>query len=327
MNNTVFIDIVICTYNNAELLDRTLKAIAQQKITSSINWSVLVVNNNSTDKTMAVVEEYIQSGLFPLKVVLEPIQGLTPARLCGVKHTTGDWIAFVDDDCLLAEDWIEQTAKFALENPNCGAFGGKVILDWQTPPPTFVLNYGWCFAEQDYGEVPKKIPGLVGAGLVINRTALTDTGWIDKPLLQDRVGKKLISGGDVELGLRIAAKYDLWYYPKCQLRHIIPAYRTSIDYLKKMNYGLGSSKLFGSSMLWSGSYLDWLVVSVLEGLKDSIKVSIQVLKVLMGKRSGVEVALSWSFIRGWWTGLYQLLQMNSKERQQLLGCARVANQC
>lgn len=86
-----------------------------------------------------------------MRMVSETKQGKTPACLCGVKNSTGNWIAFVDDDCLLAENWVEEAARFALVHPDCGAFGGRVILDWELPPPAFVLKYGYQFAQQDHG--------------------------------------------------------------------------------------------------------------------------------------------------------------------------------
>src|SRR5690349_20421940 len=103
------IDIVICTYNNAAMLDRALTALANQQVSSPVNWRVLVVNNNCTDCTVSVVEKHIRSGrISGLHMVMEPQQGLNFARACGVQNTSGRWIAFVDDDCLLKPDWIEQ---------------------------------------------------------------------------------------------------------------------------------------------------------------------------------------------------------------------------
>jgi hypothetical protein len=68
-----------------------------------------------------------------LERVSEPRQGLTPARRRGVVSTRCDWIAFVDDDCLLAEDGIDRAAVFAAAHTDCGAFSGKVILDVPGP--------------------------------------------------------------------------------------------------------------------------------------------------------------------------------------------------
>lgn len=324
MNNHLSIDLVICTYNNAALLDRTLIAISKQEVSPEVNWQVLVVDNNCMDETVAVVKRHIQSGkISGLHIVSEPRQGLSYARLCGVQNTTGDWIAFVDDDCLLHEDWIAQAAKFAVAHPECGAFGGKVILDWETPPPVFVLKYGYSFAQQDHGVLPKQMSCLVGAGLVIRRTALLDVGWMNKQFMTDRVGKKLISGGDVELALRIAAKYELWYNPECKLMHVIPVRRTSTKYLININYGLGTSQLYGDSMLWPGSYITWLLVSIIDTIRPSFDAIINTLKVLLGRRSAPEIAINLSFVVGRWAGIGRMFCMNFQERRALLGCAKV----
>jgi glycosyltransferase involved in cell wall biosynthesis len=324
MNNHFSIDLIICTYNNAALLDRTLTAISRQQVPPAVEWKVLIVNNNCTDETVAVVDKHLKSGKIPsLAMVLERKQGLTPARLCGVKNTTANWFAFVDDDCLLEEDWVAQAATFALAHPDCGAFGGRVILAWETTPPAFVLNFTYSFAEQDHGLLPKQVSCLAGAGLAINRSAIVESGWVEKQFLADRVGKKLISGGDVEIALRIAAKYDLWYNPECKLQHIIPTKRTSKKYLMGINYGLGTSQLFGDSMLWSGSYLAWFFVSVLTTFRFSVHVFLQALKAVTGHQSVIEVAISLSFVQGKWVGIGRMLYMDAQERRELLGCAKV----
>lgn len=325
MNNHLSIDLIVCTYNNAALLNKTLIAISQQQVSPEVNWQVLVINNRCTDETVAVVKSHIQSSKIPgLNIVLEPKQGLTYARLCGVQNTTGDWIAFVDDDCMLQEDWVDRAAKFAAAHPECGAFGGKVILDWETPPPTFVLKYGYSFAEQERGMLPKQMTCLVGAGIVIRRSVLSDVGWMNRQFMTDRVGKKLVSGGDVELALRIASKYELWYNPECKLMHVIPARRISTKYLIKMNYALGISQIYGDSMLWSGSYIALLFVFIVDTIHRSVDVMINLLKVSVGRGlEREEVAILLSFVLGKWTGIGRMLFTNFQKHRELLGCAKV----
>ena len=324
MNNQLSIDLVICTYNNAALLERALAAIAKQQVSPQVNWKVVVVDNNCTDETVIVIEKYIKFGKIPdLRIVSEPKQGLTYARLCGVQNTTGDWIAYVDDDCLLQEDWVEQAAQFALAHPDCGGFGGKVILDWETPPPAFVLKYGYSFAEQNHGTVPKQVSCLVGAGIVMRRSALLNSGWMNQQFMSDRVGKKLISGGDVELALRLASKHVLWYTPDCKLMHIIPAKRTSIKYLININYGLGISQLYGDSMVWSGSYIAWFFSSIFKTIRYSFELIFNILKVVLGSRVAPELAINSSFVLGRGVGIGRMLLMNFQDRQALLGCAKI----
>lgn len=326
MSNLPPIDIVICTYNNAPLLDKALSALSQQIVSPKLEWRVLVVDNNCTDNTQKIVEKYRVLCQIPqLSTVSETQQGLTYARHCGVQNTTAEWIAFVDDDCFLAQDWVEQAVRFAAAHPDCGAFGGRVILDWETLPAQYVLNYGYSFAQQEHGTEPQKKSCLVGAGLVLNRSALAHTGWIDKPLLQDRIGTKLISGGDVEIALRIyGAGYDLWYTPDCKLRHFIPARRTSQKYLIDINYGLGTSQVLGDSLLWSGSYRDWLLKFIIDAVKASQNVLIQSLRAALGRMNPAEVEINGSFVRGKWAGISRVVRMSREERSLLLGRAKLA---
>lgn len=319
------LDLVICTYNNAALLDKTLLAIARQKVNPEAEWSVLVVDNNCTDNTQEVIKKYQASKKIPgLSVIVETKQGLTAARHCGVQNTKGNWIAFVDDDCFLSEDWVEQALRFAAIHPDCGAFGGQVILDWEAPPAKYVLKYGYSFAQQK-GKNHQKKNCLAGAGMVLNRAALARTGWIDKPLLQDRIGNQLISGGDVEIALRIyGAGYDLWYTPDCKLYHFIPTRRTSQKYLVDINYGLGTSQVLGDSLLWKGSYKTWLLRFVWDAVKASQRIAIQSLRSALGRMNPAEVEINKSVVRGKWAGIRRVVYMKHEERQELLGRAIIS---
>lgn len=318
MSNSPFLEIIICTYNNATLLEGALGAIAQQKVSQDIDWGVLVVNNNCTDQTVAVVEEKSQH-LPNLRMVFEPIQGLTPARLRGIKETSAAWVAFVDDDCFLRSDWVTEAVQFALNHPNCGAFGGRVTLDWESPPPQYVMNFKYCFAEQELGSERKQVSWLVGAGIVINRSALEAVGWTEQQCLADRVGKTLISGGDMEIAVRLSAKYDLWYVPSCQLFHQISTQRLSYDYLLKINYRLGISQLFVQSLQWQNSYLSWLFASLKEGWGLTSYATKLLLEGTLKGQSLKEHWMTFRFACGYWVGIWQLMQMESPKRQQILG--------
>ena len=325
LSDHLSIDVIICTYNNCALLDRTLAAIAKLRVPPDVTCKVLVVDNNCTDDTRAVVEEHIRSGKIPdLAIVSEPRQGLTQARRRGVLRTTGDWIAFVDDDCLLAEDWVEQAIAFARAHLRCGALGGRVILDWEIPPPAFALQFKYSFAQQEYGTTARQVSCLVGAGMIVKRSALADSGWIGKPLLEDRVGLQPVFGGDVEIALRIhGAGYELWYNPACSLRHMICSGRMSLRYLIDVNYGLGVSHILGEAMLWPRSYPAWLLTSAGDVLRASTRVLIQASRAALGRGTTEEVAIRASFVRGQWAGVGRVHRMNARERRTLVGVAKV----
>lgn len=281
------IELVICTYNNASLLDRALECLSRQTEVSE-RWSVLVVDNNCTDETPAVVERHRAEGRIPgLRRVVEARQGLTAARLCGVRRTEAVWLAFIDDDCFLAEDWVEQALRFAEAHPACGAFGGRNVLMWEVPPSALLAKYASVYAEQDHGPEPKLLPRralLAGAGMVIRREALLRTGWSEAQHLGDRHGKSLTSGGDEEIVLRLRkAGFALGYTPACVLQHYITQRRISEKYLIDLFYefGVARSRLtrlvlhevrFHGRVAYWTRVLKWVGVSLAARLKASLGV-------------------------------------------------------
>ena len=222
-------------------------------------WRVLVVDNNSADETPQVVDRHRAAGAVPgLARVLETEQGLTPARLRGARETSAPWLAFVDDDCVVAERWIEHAVAFARDHPEAAAFGGRVVPTFLEPPPSVLGWRGWAFAEQEHGDVDVAVRSLVGAGMVVNRAALVETGWTVRPLLQDRTGRRLVSGGDVELARRLAATgRSLWYTPGCELAHMIVPHRTTMPHLVRLVAGLGASESLAIALTWRRSRAAW----------------------------------------------------------------------
>jgi glucosyl-dolichyl phosphate glucuronosyltransferase len=312
-------DIVICTYNNANLLDKALTAIASQKVSKNYQWSVLVVDNNCTDDTITVVEKHINLQLIPgLRRILEQKQGLSYARLCGVKNTSSELISFVDDDCLLSENWVEKAIQFAATHLNCGAFGGKVVLDWETTPSPILIKNSRNFAAYDRGETSKQLNRrnylIPGAGLVIRRSAIEKSGWLDKQLLKGREGEKLSAGEDSEIVLRILnAGYELWYTPDCLLHHFIPAKRISETYLFNLMYGFGAAAPYIAVMRWNNSYYIWLLVSILRICKGFLQIIACYVKASINPSSKAETLIMWNWTKGQIHSLVTICRMGREE--------------
>jgi glycosyltransferase involved in cell wall biosynthesis len=92
------ISIVIPVYNEAENLGVCLSAIARQSVSA---YEVIVVDNNSTDGTLAIASAYDF-----VTVLREPKQGVVHARSRGFEAARGDIIARIDGDSLLPDDWL-----------------------------------------------------------------------------------------------------------------------------------------------------------------------------------------------------------------------------
>ena len=260
------LEVVICTYDNPAQLDVTLAALARQEATDA-TWSVLVVDNNSGPETARVVGVHQSMNRIPgLRRVVETTQGLTPARARGIHETSARWIALVDDDCELAPEWIGRAVEFLRARPDVAGFGGRVVPTYGAGRPRVLDRRGWAFAEQDHGDAVSEVQSLVGAGMVIRRDALVACGWIDEQFLEDRIGRRLVSGGDVEIALRLALVSPLAYVPACALRHHIPPNRTGMGYLTRLVHGLGVSAALAHALTWPHGRSRWAVSAGAHGV-------------------------------------------------------------
>lgn len=239
-------DVVICTYNNANLLDQALASLEAQEVNPGMAWSVLVVDNNCTDPTPDVVDRYIGRNRIPgLRRVRETRQGLAHARRRAIAETGDPILGFLDDDCLVTSTWVARTEAFFADHPEAGAVGSRVQLIWETPPDETILRYAQRYALHDHGDRPcrRTDRGPVwppGAGLAVRRAALHASGWIDHGILVGRCGRQVTSGEDTELVCRIRhAGFEVWYNPAMELRHYIPRGRISVEYLCRLMRGNG----------------------------------------------------------------------------------------
>lgn len=325
------IDLVICTYNNVSLLERTLCSIAEQRVSPSIEWTVTIVDNNCTDDTPTLIEHYISMGKIPhLRRIVEPKQGLTYARICGICNTTAPWIAFVDDDNLLSPDYIEQAVAFAYSHPHCGAFGARVILEPNFQAPLPVEFQHLAVSTQDFGGSPVELPRtgltfLIGAGLTINREAVLKSRWLEKQFLVGREGSRLSGGEDIELVLRIRkAGYELWYNPGCIIKHVVPLKRATEEYLYRIVRANAACSTHLSGMCPNRQpYSAWLMAKFLRILYLAGFSSTQLLKAKLGLIPRISARVTWYDLLGRIDGLFAVMRMPPDSRREWFGCAKV----
>ncbi len=98
------ISIVLPTYNRAKFLPQSINSVINQDYQ---NWELLIIDNNSTDDTDLVVEKYGDSRVKLYKINNEGLIG--KSRNLGIKHSKGEWIAFLDSDDWWFENKLTKT--------------------------------------------------------------------------------------------------------------------------------------------------------------------------------------------------------------------------
>jgi glycosyltransferase involved in cell wall biosynthesis len=236
------ITIIICCYNSSVRLPETLKHLVAQVVPADLSWEILIVDNNSTDNTagIAQAEWNKYDSRIPLRVVCETIPGLSAAREAGIKEAEYDYLIFCDDDNWLASYYVANAFRILDANPGVAAIGGINIGAYEKLPPDWMSFFEASYAIGKQGKTNFEILDghsyLVGAGMAFKKEAYNDVkrkGF--KFYLTDRIGDKVVGGGDIELCFIFKlAGYTIAYTSELVLQHYMPASRITEKYLKNM---------------------------------------------------------------------------------------------
>ncbi len=242
--------VVPCHNPQRGYLARVMDALRGQTLPQT-DWELVVVDNASDPPLSDWVDVSWHAGG---RVVRETRLGLTPARLRGFSESHAPLIVMVDDDNLLATDYLEQAARIAQEKPFLGAFGGAVNPEYEVAPArklrTYLTMLGvrdvpfsvWSNDQNHWASTP------IGGGMCLRKevAAVYERVLEEDALRQilDRQGTSLVSGGDIDLvftGLSLGL--GMGVFRELQLTHLIPAHRLEAAYLLRLSEGVGFSSV------------------------------------------------------------------------------------
>jgi glycosyltransferase involved in cell wall biosynthesis len=241
------VSVIICCYNSALKLPQTILHLANQNFQKQ--WEIIIVDNGSTDKTKEIAtRECEKHNLSNFILVDEVNPGLNYARLKGVETAKYEYIIFCDDDNWLSSNYLSIAYECIASDATFGAVGGECIAvkeDNIAFPEWFEKNknhYAVGKQANSSGDITER-GYLWGAGLVTKKTVFNKCFNSEfPPLLTDRVGKLLSSGGDSEFCVRaILAEYKLFYNEQLVLHHFISSERLTSEYHKKLQEGFNSA--------------------------------------------------------------------------------------
>ncbi|HEY7545944.1 MAG TPA: glycosyltransferase [Blastocatellia bacterium] len=148
------LSVVITTYNRSEMLAAALDSVLGQE-SCGARYEVIVVDNNSSDRTSEVVEGYIAQGHPNLRYVFEAKQGASHGRNAGLASARSPIIAFADDDVRVAKDWVANIKREFDLHPEIDFLGGKILPQWNSAPPAWLTrDHWWALALLDCGDKP-----------------------------------------------------------------------------------------------------------------------------------------------------------------------------
>src|SRR5262245_5179974 len=127
------IDVIIATYNRAALLDRAARSVLAARRLPEFDFTITVVDNNSTDGTRDVAARLVRESKGLVRYLFEPRQGKSYAVNAAIAATEGDVIAFADDDQVMDGEWL--CAIYQAFTDGFNYVTGRVLGEWEIEPP------------------------------------------------------------------------------------------------------------------------------------------------------------------------------------------------
>jgi glycosyltransferase involved in cell wall biosynthesis len=234
-----------------------------QNLPAGVETECIVIDNNSSDHTPAVVEEAAARAPFPVRRVFEARPGSSFARNRAVDEAAGDVILFIDDDAMADANWAALMLA-AIERRGLDAACGLVLPRWEVAPPRWLGPSLYVrFAVHDKDAIaaePLKdaevLRNYFSANAGFRRECFSRFGRFREDL--GVVGGNPISGEDTELFARIIEQGGaMGFVAQAHVHHLVPAVRMNRKYLrhKAFAFGVGTAQAGGRSH----NHLDKLV--------------------------------------------------------------------
>jgi GT2 family glycosyltransferase len=239
---TQMISVVICTWNRSTLLRKTLEHMTLLETPPGTRWELIVVNNNCSDDTDLVINEFATR--LPLVRLFEPSPGKSHAANLAVQNATGAYIIWTDDDVLVDTDWLTAYLQAFSQWPDASVFAGGIDPWFEKEPPRWLerafSKIAAAYAALDYGpdgfEMSQQTPPF-GANMALKRSAHLSEAFDGRLGPRPNSG---IRGEETSLVRRlISAGHTGRWIPEARVRHFIPAERMSLAYLKQYFIGAG----------------------------------------------------------------------------------------
>ena len=221
--------IIIATFNASDLLKRCLQSIYEN--TKKHTFEIIVIDNNSTDDTVSMVE----SSFSTVKIVKNrKNEGVSKGRNKGLENIGSNFVLLLDADTEITNGAIDKMIDFVADKPNIGICGAKLISpngelqltcrryhNFLIPffrRMTFfnfikksrILN-DFLMTNWDH-QVPKKVDQVIGACQLIRRDVVEKIGLLDK--------RMFYGWEDTDYCVRaMKAGFDTWYFPDSVIIH------------------------------------------------------------------------------------------------------------
>jgi GT2 family glycosyltransferase len=270
------ISVIICAYNEKRW-NTLVAAITSVQKQSLPPYEIIQVIDNNPELAVRIRAQF--SGISVVENTGP--RGLSQARNVGIVHSSGEVVAFIDDDAIADTHWLSQMAE-CYSNERVVGVGGHVTAMWPGGPPAwFPDEFAWVVG-CSYRGLPSQtspVRNFIGCNMSFRREALMAVSGFNSDL--GRVGAHPVGCEETELCIRVQRYWPdgiLLYEPAAQVQHIIAASRKDWSYFSARCFFEGRSKAKVAQLVGSGDGLSsersytmrTLPSGILLGLRDTV---------------------------------------------------------
>jgi GT2 family glycosyltransferase len=233
------VSVVICAYTEARW-DDLCAAVASVHAQTAAPLEILVV----VDHNEALLAR-ARATLDARVIANHETRGLSGARNSGVVAACGSVIAFLDDDAVAHDDWLEHLIAAYADGTIIGV-GGPADAVWDAGRPAhFPSEFDWVVGCTYRGTPEARAPvrNPVGANMSLRRAVFEEVGGFRSGI--GRVGAVPVGCEETELCIRAGRRWPegrILYEPRARVGHRVPAERTGWRYFRSRCFAEGRSK-------------------------------------------------------------------------------------
>ncbi|MFC1915775.1 glycosyltransferase family 2 protein [Chloroflexota bacterium] len=264
------VSVIICAYNMERLrhVHEAVESILGQTFKP---YQIIVAVDHNEELFQKLMAE------LPSKVTVvlnKGDLGAVATDNVGIGYSTGDVIAFMDDDAVAGSEWLEHLAKHYQEH-STAAVGGRLVSIWDNGRPCwFPEELDWVVGGTYKGhpETQTQVRNLILCNMSVRKQVIQSTGFFTVDLGRS---KNWGTGAESEFFLRLKHQWPdaiILYEPSAVVYHKVPPQRTSLKYVVLRSYNEGFHKariertcanLSESPISIEKSYLGYLVCTAI----------------------------------------------------------------
>ena len=237
------ISVIVCTIGRSEMVMRCLRSLAANEYAA---YEILVVDQEAgSGLEAAIAAEFPSARIRYFQLAKD---GLSPARNFAIRQSTGEILAFIDDDAVAAPEWMAAIAEAFRQEPAPAMICGRILPVWPDgePPAWYPAPRRFLLGLYDLGGEMRAMPEgdqPIGANMAGRREAILEAGGLDERLGFRANGRvTMLAGADSLLSLRVrGAGWPIYYQPRMSVQHFISRKKLTKATLLRRNFWEGIS--------------------------------------------------------------------------------------